>query len=119
VIAQPEEEFYAWVQGRQAIETFAPANDLVARGQEIFESTGTCFACHNVDGTAANGQVGPDLTDFASRTTIAAGLLANTPENLARWLRDPQAVKPGALMPRLPLSDDDIQALTAFLYSLE
>ena len=119
VIAQPENEFHAWVEGRRAVETFSPANDLVARGQAIFESTGTCFACHNVDGTAANGQVGPDLTDFASRTTIAAGLLANTPENLARWLRDPQAVKPGALMPRLPLSDDDIQALTAFLYSLE
>lgn len=119
VIAQPVDEFNAWVEGRQAVETFSPANDLVARGQQIFESSGTCFACHAVDGTAATGRVGPDLTDFASRTSLAAGMLANTPENLARWLRDPQAVKPGALMPRLNLSDGDIEALTAFLYSLE
>ena len=51
--------------------------------------------------------------------TLAAGMLADTAENLAAWLRDPQGVKPGALMPKLPLSDGDIEALTAFLYSLE
>ena len=119
VIALPAEEFDQWVQGRHAVDVFTPMDDMVARGQEIFESTGTCFACHNVDGTAAIGTVGPDLTDFGSRTTLAAGMLANTPENLAAWLRDPQGVKPGALMPKLPLSDGDIEALTAFLYSLE
>lgn len=119
VIALPAEEFDQWVQGRHAVDVFTPMDDMVARGQAIFESTGTCFACHNVDGTAASGTVGPDLTDFGSRTTLAAGMLANTPENLAAWLRDPQGVKPGALMPKLPLSDGDIEALTAFLYSLE
>ena len=119
VIAMPREDFDRWVEGRLTAEAWEPANDLVARGQAIFESTGTCFACHNVDGTSASGTVGPDLTDFGSRTTLAAGMLANAPENLEAWLRDPQEVKPGALMPKLPLSDDDIEALIAFLHSLE
>ena len=118
VIAQPAEEFEAWVAARRSVEALAFADDLAARGKEIFESTGSCWACHTVDGTAADGRVGPDLTDFGSRTTLAAGMLPNTPENLAAWLRDPQAVKPGALMPRLNLSDADIEALTAFLHSL-
>lgn len=119
VVALPPDEFDQWVESRHMAEAWAPENDLVARGQEIFESTGTCFACHNVDGTSAKGTVGPDLTDFGSRTTLAAGMLANTPENLAAWLRDPQGVKPGALMPKLPLSDGDVEALIAFLHSLE
>lgn len=123
VVAQPSGEFEAWVAARQdrqgqAAEAFASASDLVARGKQIFESTGTCFACHTVDGTTAQGRVGPDLSDFGGRTTLAAGLLPNTPENLEAWLRDPQGVKPGALMPRLNLSDADIEALTAFLHSL-
>jgi len=118
VVAQPADEFNAWVAGRQSVEAIVPANDLVARGKELFESTGTCFACHTVDGTTAAGKVGPDLSDFGGRTTLAAGMLPNTPENLAAWLRDPQAIKPGALMPRLNLSEADIEALTAFLHSL-
>ena len=47
------------------------------------------------------GILGPDLTHLMSRRTIAAGLLPNTPGNLAGWIADPQALKPGSRMPAL------------------
>ncbi|HWO93937.1 MAG TPA: cytochrome c, partial [Dehalococcoidia bacterium] len=78
-----------------------------------------CAACHTVSGTEAGGRVGPDLTHFASRETLAAGILDQTPENVAKWLRNPADVKPGALMPDLNLSEDEIDALVAYLLSLE
>jgi cytochrome c oxidase subunit 2 len=71
-----------------------------------------------VRGTNAHGDVGPDLTHVASRTSLAALTIPNTPENLARWIREPQHVKPGAKMPDLRLSDADWGALTAYLRSL-
>ena len=61
----------------------------------------------------------PALTNFGSRETISAGVLTNTPENLARYLRDPQAVKPGVLMPNFHLSDADVEALVAYLEGLK
>jgi cytochrome c oxidase subunit 2 len=63
--------------------------------------------------------VGPDLTHLGSRTTLGAGILANTPENLARWLQNPQAVKPGILMPNVKLTPDEINDLTAYLEALK
>lgn len=79
-----------------------------------------CSACHSVRGTDADGVVGPDLTHFGSRLSIAAGVLDNTPENLRRWLVDTHGVKPGAEMPEFRgLSDDEIGSLVAFLESLQ
>lgn len=118
VVALPEEEYDAWIASRQAVAAVAPADALAQRGHDLFVN-GTCAACHTVAGTSAQGKVGPDLTDFGSRTSLAAGMLENTPENLRAWLRNPQAVKPGARMPNLGLSDADINALVAFLTSLE
>lgn len=118
VVALPQEEYDAWVNGRAAVAAVAPADTLAQRGHDIFVNS-ACAACHTIDGTSAQGTVGPDLTDFGSRTSLAAGMLENTPENLSAWLKDPQAVKPGALMPNLRLSDADVNALVAFLSSLE
>jgi cytochrome c oxidase subunit 2 len=75
--------------------------------------------CHDIRGTVANGNYAPDLTHFGSRTTLAAGILPNNRENVFRWLRDPQAIKPGTLMPNLNLSRDDATALAAYLDSLK
>ncbi|MDT8435114.1 MAG: cytochrome c oxidase subunit II [Gemmatimonadota bacterium] len=92
---------------------------IVEAGQQAFLSSG-CIACHRVAGTpAAAGVLGPDLTHVGSRRTIAAGILENTPENMAAWLRDPAAVKPGVLMPALDLDEETIRALTAWLDILE
>jgi cytochrome c oxidase subunit 2 len=75
--------------------------------------------CHTVQGTMAQGKVAPDLTHVASRRTIAAGTLENTPANLASWILDPQKHKPGANMPANPLSGEDLAALVAYLGTLK
>ncbi|MDQ2806700.1 MAG: c-type cytochrome, partial [Chloroflexota bacterium] len=75
--------------------------------------------CHAIAGTGATARVGPDLTHLGSRHTLAAGVLANTSANLRRWLADPQAIKPGSLMPNSRLSSAELDALTAYLESLK
>ena len=77
-----------------------------------------CATCHTIRGTEAAGQVAPDLTHLAARSTLGAGTLSNTPEHLAAWIRDPQSVKPGNQMPPTPLSHEDLQALVAYLQIL-
>ena len=83
-----------------------------------FFVTHQCASCHTIAGTDAGGRMGPDLTHFGGRATIAAGLLHNTPRNLDRWLTDPQEVKPGANMPEVSLSPADRAALVAYLEGL-
>ena len=79
---------------------------------------GRCAACHAIRGTAAAGQIAPDLTHIATRSTLGAGTLPNTPENLAAWIQDPQRLKPGNQMPANPLQADDVRALVAYLETL-
>jgi len=71
--------------------------------------------CHTIIGTTAQSRVGPDLTHVASRHTLAAGALDNTPANLAAWLHDPNQFKPGSNMPDFRLSDAEVNALVAYL----
>jgi cytochrome c oxidase subunit II len=86
-----------------------------AAGQKLFASKG-CVACHSLQAVnAPKGMVGPNLANVGARSYIAAGTLKNTDANLARWIRDPQGIKKGVLMPNLGLSDADAQALVAFL----
>ncbi|MBV8083652.1 MAG: c-type cytochrome, partial [Chloroflexi bacterium] len=86
-------------------------------GREFWTLKG-CSGCHIAPGVPGGGQIGPNQSHFAQRPTIAGGLLANTPNNVEKWLKDPPAVKPGTLMPNLSLTEDQIKDLTAFLYSL-
>ncbi len=115
VIVQPQAEFDAW-QRQQARPHPAPAGGDAAQGAQLFAQM-TCASCHAVAGTGASARVGPDLTHYGSRDTLGAGVLDNTPANLAQWLKDPQAVKPGSHMPNLQLTDDQIRALVAYLES--
>ena len=78
----------------------------------------SCGACHAVAGTNALGRVGPDLTHFASRPFIGAGVLANTPQNLMRWIPNAPLVKEGARMPAIPLDDGQLRAVVAYLETL-
>jgi cytochrome c oxidase subunit 2 len=116
VVAEAAGDFERWLQGQR--QTAAPpAHDLARRGQEVFLSS--CARCHTVAGTPASGRAGPDLTHLAGRTTIAAGTLANTRGNLAGWILDPQAIKPGAYMPPTPLAPPDLHAIVAYLEALQ
>ena len=83
----------------------------------MFETT-ACINCHTVRGTAANGRFGPDLTHLMSRDTIASGAADNTPENLRLWIENPDAIKPGSLMPAMKLSDGELDALVRYMLSL-
>lgn len=95
----------------------SPTDAVARRGLQIFEQS-SCANCHTVRGTSAQGTLGPDLTHLMSRQTIAAGVLPNTQQNLAAWIRDPNALKPGTTMPTVPLPASDRQALVAWLGSL-
>jgi cytochrome c oxidase subunit II len=118
VVAQTGAEFDAWVIAQRQPAP-APTNPTAQRGQQVFEAN-TCVACHTVQGTAATGRVGPDLSHVGDRATLAGGVLENTPDNLGRWIRDPQAVKSGALMPAYAnLPDADLTALVAYLEGLK
>lgn len=112
-------EFDAWAD-RQVSDRAEPSTDLVQQGEQVF-TTSACIGCHTIQGTSAAGIVGPNLTHVGGRSTIAAGILDNTPENLRRWIANPDDVKPGALMPRFDnqLTDEQLDALVAYLLSLD
>ena len=78
-----------------------------------------CATCHTIRGTPADGDVGPDLTHLAGRTTLAALTLPNNPLSLSAWILDPQHFKPGNRMPGLALNGDEIQALLDYLEGLK
>lgn len=92
--------------------------ELILRGREVFMSA-SCVYCHTIAGTEATGTFGPDLTHLASREYLAAGTIPNQRGHLAGWLVDPQAIKPGSHMPGTDLSGEELQALLAYLESLE
>jgi cytochrome c oxidase subunit 2 len=120
VYADPPELFQQWLLDQQQ-PAVAPADPLLARGAQAFAGLG-CITCHALryGGTAAvGGGLGPDLTHLASRRTIAAGLLPNTPESLERWIADPSAVKQGTTMPATSTDAETLRALAAYLSSLK
>jgi cytochrome c oxidase subunit II len=108
------EDFAAWVRSQQLA---AAQDQRVLAGKRVFETT-SCINCHAVSGTAANGRFGPDLTHLMTRATIAAGAAENTHANLLKWIQNPNAIKPGSLMPAMQLSGPDLDALVAYLETL-
>lgn len=86
-------------------------------GKQAF-LTQSCINCHRVRDTPARGNYAPDLTHLMSRETLASGIMPNTPENLAAWVRDPQTIKPGCLMPAFGLSTRDQELIVQYLLTL-
>jgi cytochrome c oxidase subunit 2 len=117
VIADPPDRYQAWVQAQRAPAP-EPQDPKALRGKALFQSV-SCAMCHAIQGTTANAQHGPDLTHVASRQTLAAGTLRNTPQELGSWIRNPQIHKPGTNMPATPLSQEDLDALVAYLGGLK
>ncbi|HMA35212.1 MAG TPA: cytochrome c oxidase subunit II [Chloroflexia bacterium] len=116
-VAQAPADFDAWLRQQGAPAAAVPAGAAAQHGAQIFAQR-TCISCHAIAGTAARAVVGPNLTHFASRQILAAGVLENNAANVTRWLRNPQSVKPGNLMPNVRLSDDELRDLTAYMESL-
>jgi cytochrome c oxidase subunit II len=117
VIVESQQDFDAWYERQLA--TPPPSTEPnAARGQQVF-FTSACNMCHAIAGTDAAATVGPDLSHVASRRTLAAGALPNDPEHLRRWLENPQRVKPGNHMPIVSLRAEDLDALVAYLGTLQ
>ncbi|MGB9243471.1 MAG: cytochrome c oxidase subunit II [Candidatus Acidiferrales bacterium] len=114
VYVDSPEQFDRWVQEQKGP---ALVSGSVEQGRQVFETT-ACVNCHAISGTVADGRFGPDLTHLMSRDTIASGAAPNTPEQLKLWIRNPDAIKPGSLMPAMQLSEMDLDALTAYLETL-
>lgn len=123
VIVDAPADFDGWVARQRAappdVESLEP---LARQGAQVFQQVRqppdhSCILCHTVEGISG-GTIGPDLTHFAGRGTLAAGILPNTAEALAQWLGNAPALKPGSLMPDIELTDTEVQALVAYLRSL-
>jgi cytochrome c oxidase subunit II len=117
VVAESDADFNKWIE-QQRRNADAPQTEAERRGRDVFMA-GQCVACHTIHGTSANGLIGPNLTHVASRRAIAAGTLPNTREHLARWIRNPEAFKPGTRMPPNVLADADLQALLTYVETLK
>lgn len=119
VVALESEDFDAWVSASQqpAEEATNPMNDLAREGEQLFISKG-CVNCHAVQGVNVYNRVGPDLSHVGSRTSIGAGIFTNERDNLVRWLRYVDTVKPGVLMPNLGLDEDEATKIAAYLEGL-
>ncbi|HET9212368.1 MAG TPA: c-type cytochrome [Thermoanaerobaculia bacterium] len=89
-----------------------------SRGKDVIRRYG-CSSCHTIPGVeGARGQVGPSLEGIASRAYLA-GKLPNTPENMIKWIREPQEVQPGTAMPELGVTEQDGKDIAAYLYTLQ
>jgi cytochrome c oxidase subunit 2 len=117
VVAEPQERFASWVAAR-ARPAADPTGATARRGQEVFLAS-DCAQCHAIRGSPAEATRGPDLTHLASRPTIGAGVMPNTPQTLAQWVADPHESKPGAKMPAADLTDEQLDAVLAYLNSLK
>jgi cytochrome c oxidase subunit 2 len=117
VIAEEQGAFDEWAR-LQRQDAVAAADAEASAGQQAFMSK-QCAACHTIRGTTANGTTGPDLTHVGGRKTIAAGLLETTRGSLAAWIADPQTLKPGNNMPMVPLSPEELRAISAYLAALK
>lgn len=118
VIAMESDRFPAWLEDQKgpAVE---PVTTLAARGKELFSAAG-CGACHAVRGTSASGRLGPDLTHFGSRRSIAAGSFPNNAGTVAGWIASAQHLKPDNPMPSFAnLRGQELRAIAAYLESLK
>lgn len=115
VIAVEREAFDRWVAAQRA-PAAEPSGDA-ADGKTIFARS-ACVGCHTIRGIST-GVLGPDLTHFGSRTTMAAAILPNTVDNVAAWIFDPPRIKPGSKMPPVGLTPEQARSVAAYLLTLK
>jgi cytochrome c oxidase subunit II len=115
VYVDTPDQFAGWIADQQQPARKDPS---VAAGRRVFE-TQACMNCHRISGTGATGRFGPDLTHLMSRATLASGAMDNTPAHLRQWIKSPDTFKPGALMPAMQFSDEQLDQVTAYLETLK
>jgi cytochrome c oxidase subunit II len=116
VVAEDSAGFAAWL-AHQGTSAAVPQDTAARTGARVFLAGG-CPACHTVRGTWTLGVEGPDLTHVATRLTLGAGLLDNNEGNLAGWVSNAPALKPGIVMPATHLNSAELRALVAYLETL-
>jgi cytochrome c oxidase subunit 2 len=117
VVAEEPSKFEEW-QTAQLQPSQRSTSDVAVKGLTLFQ-TSTCIDCHAIRGMpGANASVAPDLTHVASRRQLGAGILENTPANMRSWLKNPQHIKPGVLMPDFNFTDQQLDQLEAYLETL-
>ena len=117
LVAESQQEFRKWEQAQLAPAS-VPSTENAQKGLALFQQM-SCVNCHAIKGTTASATIGPDLTHFASRKQLGAGIAANTPENLRHWLHDPQQVKIGVKMPDFKLTNEQASQLTDYIEMLK
>ncbi|HMK91478.1 MAG TPA: cytochrome c oxidase subunit II [Thermoleophilia bacterium] len=117
LFVQTPTQFAQWF-ANQVKPAAAPVSPQAKAGAAVI-GTLACGGCHTIRGTSLKGTYGPDLTHLASRSTIAAVTLLNTPPNLSHWIADPQGVKPGTYMPQITVPPQTLDQIVAYLSELQ
>ncbi|WP_338395562.1 cytochrome c oxidase subunit II [Fulvitalea axinellae] len=117
VVAHSPQDFGQWINSQQELAK-TPSSAIAEKGKALFEEK-VCGNCHAIRGTKAVATVGPDLTHVASRKTLLGGKYENNFENLRAWIANPQGMKPGAHMPNFIMTEKEIDAIAAYLYTLK
>jgi cytochrome c oxidase subunit II len=118
VLADAPDRYAAWADQQRASAAEPAPGSVQAKGKQVFMGS-TCVMCHSINGTEASAVHAPDLTHLAGRRMLGAGVLPNTREHLASWISDPQAHKPGVNMPAHAFTPGQLDALVAYLQSLQ
>lgn len=116
VIVLSQSDFQAWVANQQQLPP-APQTDAEVQGMKLV-TAGVCAACHTVDGTAAKGKVGPNLTHLFSRSTFAGAAFPLNDANLTQWMTSNRIMKPGNLM-GISVPTSQIADILAYLKTLK
>jgi cytochrome c oxidase subunit 2 len=115
VIVESPADFEKWVEAQKSN---APEDSRVETQSAMFLSL-SCVNCHTVTGTSATGTFGPDLSHLMTRQSLGSGVIPNNIENLRAWVKDPQSIKPGNLMPNMQLNSRELDEVVAYLSSLK
>jgi cytochrome c oxidase subunit II len=115
VIVQSPADFERWAAAQKP-DSMRDSHIEAARATFLSLS---CVNCHTVSGTPAAGTFGPDLSHLMSRTRLGSGVIRNTPDILRAWVKDPQAIKPGNLMPNMQLNSRELDEVVTYLSSLK
>jgi cytochrome c oxidase subunit 2 len=115
VIVQSPADFEKWAAAQKL---GASQDSRIQAARTTFLSL-SCVNCHTVSRTSAAGTFGPDLSHLMSREMLGAGVIPNTTENLRAWVKDPQVIKPGNLMPNMQLNDRELDEVVTYLSTLK